>query len=444
MSNPHTNALKQLEKSARHLNLDPLTLEKLKKPDRVVSFEIPLQMDNGKIITFPAWRAQHNNTLGPYKGGIRFHPDVSEDEVKALSIWMTLKCAAIGLPLGGAKGGIKVDPKQLSQKELEKLSRTYIRGVFPIIGPHQDIPAPDLNTNPQIIAWMLDEYQSLASHSPSLREGTTKQSRPKKDSVIRNSKFEIRNRLASFTGKPLELGGSQGRTQATGLGGYYILEQLTKIQKLTTNNLTIAIQGFGNVAYHFAMAAHQAGYQIIAASDSQGAIHVPKGLNPKLTLECKQKNGQLAGCYCSGSVCNLKNGKPISHQQLLELDVDILVPAALENVITKDNANKVKAKYILELANGPVTPQADKILEKKGIISIPDILANTGGVTVSYFEWLQNLNRESWSKNQVLKKLKDHLVDAFKDIWQQSQERQISLRTAAHIQALKRLTSSTS
>jgi glutamate dehydrogenase (NADP+) len=454
MSSPFLNVQSQLDRAAGHLHLDPLILEHLKTPDRVVHFQIPLKMDDGSIKTFPAWRSQHNHTLGPYKGGIRFHPRVSEDEVKALSVWMTLKCAVVNLPFGGAKGGIQVNPKQLSARELESLSRAYVRGIFPIIGPHLDIPAPDVNTNPQIIAWMVDEYHNLCKVEPSAPQSQSPQVGPstnqnhqvltKKRSDLSRPRFRIskpepQTSLAAFTGKPLDLGGSQGRTEATGLGGFYILEQLAKLKKLTPQTTTIAIQGFGNVAYWFAYFAHQAGYQIIAASDSQGGILVPEGLNPKLTLKCKQENGHLAGCYCSGSVCNLKNGRPITHPQLLTSDVDILVPAALENSITQENANKVKAKYIIEMANGPVTPEADKILHQRGIISIPDILANSGGVTVSYFEWLQNLHAESWTKDQVFKKLQPIMVNAFREVWQAAKKRKVNLRTAAYILALSRI-----
>ncbi len=418
----------------------------LSQPQRILNVTIPVKMDNGKIQIFQGYRVQFNNARGPYKGGIRFHPQVSLDEVKALSFWMTMKCAVADLPLGGGKGGIIVDPKKMSAKELERLSRGYARAIFDCIGPDKDVPAPDVNTNGVIMGWMLDEY--INAKCQMLNAKLTKKEKEKLK--------------ATFTGKAIGDGGSEGREEATGLGGLYVLlavlSQLgyriqgvgsRKNKKLNpepsslTPPLTAAVQGFGNVGYNVAKFLTDVGITVVAVSDSRGGIYVPDGINPALTLECKKKNGPpaggLAGCYCSGSVCDLKKGKTITNAELLELPVDILVPSALENVLTAQNAKKIKAKVVLEMANGPTTPEADTILFRRGIPVIPDILSNSGGVSVSCFEWEQNLKGQHWTKEAVNRKLKSKMEKETTNVWLASKKYKTDLRTAAFIVALQRI-----
>lgn len=402
MIDPFKNYLIQIEK---------VDGEKLKVPDKIIEVDFPVQMDNGEVRIFKGFRVQFNNARGPYKGGIRFHSEVNLSEVKALAAWMAIKCAVADIPFGGAKGGVIVDPKKLSEKELENLSRAYIKAIYQDIGQDLDIPAPDVGTNPIVLGWMLSEYENLIGHKEP----------------------------ATFTGKPLERGGSEGRVEATGKGGVYILQDLAKKLGFKPAQTTVAIQGFGNVGYHFAHFAQKAGFKIIAVSDSKGGVLVPRGLDPLKTLECKKRKGQVAGCYCVGSVCDLSYGRSISNKELLELSVDVLVPAALENVINARNAKKIRAKVILEMANGPVTPEADRILQKRKIISVPDVLANSGGVTVSYFEWLQNKKQEHWKKEKIMTKLKEKITNAFKAVWRQSQKQKISLRDAAYVLAIDRI-----
>ncbi|MBT7309091.1 MAG: Glu/Leu/Phe/Val dehydrogenase, partial [Candidatus Pacebacteria bacterium] len=374
--------------------------------NQIIEGEIEVKMDDGSTKKFKAFRSQHNNARGPYKGGIRFHHNVSKEEVMALSTWMTWKCAVTGIPYGGGKGGVIVDPKKLSPKELQSLSRAYAEFIADYIGPWVDVPAPDVNTTPQIMAWMIDAYEGyLKANNRPLQE----------------------NPLATFTGKPLGLGGSAGRTEATGLGGFFVFEKLVK--KLGFDNkkdVTVAIQGFGNVGYWFAYHAHQAGYKVVAVSDSKGGIYVEDGLDPVVTFKYKQDQGKLPG-------------KAITNEELLELDVDILVPAALENVITKDNAANIKAKAILELANGPTSPEADQILADNGVIMVPDVLANAGGVTVSYFEWAQNLQGYYWTEEEVISKLQPLMEDAFEKMWLMKESEQVSGRMATYMTAVKRV-----
>ena len=426
MNDPFKNYLTQIEKADQVLKLDSAVKEQLKTPQNIIDVDFPVKMDNGETKSFRGFRVQFNNARGPYKGGIRFHPQVNLAEVKALSAWMAIKCAVANVPFGGGKGGVIVDPKKLSERELESLSRAYIKAIYKDIGPDLDVPAPDVNTNPQIMAWMVDEYIKLKTKSEKVKTTT------------KNSKLTDKLK-ATFTGKPVDMGGSEGRTEATGQGGFYVLEELARKLNLKPEKTTIAIQGFGNVGYYFTLLAKQAGFKVIAVSDSKGAIFVPKGLDPAATLKCKKESGQVAGCYCVGSVCDLSYGQSISNEELLELEVDVLVPAALENVITKDNVNEIKAKVIIEMANGPVTPEADKILQKRGVVSMPDVLANSGGVTVSYFEWLQNKKEERWPKEKVNKRLQKVITQAFDDIWDESQKRKIALRDAAYILAIKRI-----
>jgi len=387
--------------------------EILEKPQREIKVYLPLKRDNGEIEIFEGYRIQHNNFLGPYKGGIRYFPEVNEDEIKTLAFLMTIKCALVNLPLGGAKGGIKVDPKNLSEKELENLSREYVRKIYDFIGPDKDIPAPDVNTNAKIMDWMADEYLK-----------------------IYNSK-DIKLK-ATFTGKSIQNNGSEGREEATGKGGEIILERF--VEKIGFKKpLTVAIQGFGNVGYNLAKFLYQKGYRLVALSDSKGGIYSKEGFNPEMVMECKKEKEMISGCYCVGSVCDIKLGRDISNEELLELNVDILVPAALENVITKENADRVRAKIILEMANNPLTEEADEILNKKEVIIIPDILVNSGGVTVSYFEMLQNLNNEKWSKEKVFEELEKYLSKAFDEVWEIKEKLNVDLRKASFIVALKRI-----
>lgn len=420
--NPFQNALIQLEAAAKLLlastksrvekkNLND-KLEVLKHPERIVEVSFPVAMDDGSLKVFQGYRVQHNNTLGPYKGGVRYHPQVTVDEVKALALWMTIKCAVAGLPFGGAKGGIAVDPKQLSKEELERLTRGYTRAIAPVIGPKLDIPGPDVNTNETIMYWIADEYRKLVGKwTP-----------------------------AVATGKPLEYGGSEGRLSATAQGALYVFELMAEKLKLK-HKASVAIQGFGNAGYFMAKFLHEAGYRIVAVSDSQGAVYVHDGLDPDATLKCKKEKGTVAGCYCKGSVCDIRFGKTIDPGELLSLPVDVLIPAALENAIHLGNARRIEAKVIFELANGPTTPEADKILKQRGVTVVPDILTNAGGVTVSYFEWLQNMKGEKWNKERVTQELHKYMKQAFERVWQTKFAFKTDLRTAAFLTALEKIMS---
>ena len=400
-------------KTAKNLGLRENQIKRLLEPEMVHEFSLPVKMDNGQTEIFKAFRVQHNSALGPYKGGIRFHPGVTREEMQALAILMSIKCAVVGIPYGGGKGGVAVDPKKLSPAELERLSRAYAAAVAPFIGPQKDIPAPDVNTNAQIMAWMLDEYEKIIGHkSP-----------------------------ATFTGKPLSRGGSLGRNEATGRGGVIILQAL--LAKLKIENLklkiavspTVAVQGFGNVGYYFAKLAREEGASLVAVSDSKGGI-VKKvksrltqlePLDIPLVMECKRKKGFLAG------------GRTISNSELLEMPVDILVPAALENVITSGNMQKIKAKVIIEMANGPVTEEADRYLQKKGVIIVPDVLANAGGVATSYLEWVQSRQGFWWTEDEVNVKLASLMTRAFEAIYSLAKEKNIPLKQAAYDLAISRI-----
>jgi len=402
-----------IRKTAKKIKLTPEVIEELILPDRVIEVKVPVVMDNGKTKVFQGFRSQHNNNLGPYKGGIRFHADVNREEVMALSTLMSLKCAVANLPYGGGKGGVIVNPKELSKPELMRLSKGYIRAIAPYIGEWVDVPAPDVNTNPQIMAWMLEEYETLLRRkSPS-----------------------------TLTGKPVPLGGSLGRTEATGRGGVMVMKALLEKAKFgkSNNEVTIAIQGFGNVGYYFAKIAEELGFKIVAVSDSKGGVYVKDGLSVATTLDCKQKKGSVSGCYCKGSVCDVKYGKPITNEELLELNVDVLVPSALENVITEKNAKKIKAKVIIEMANGPISEDAYPILDEKKILAVPDILANSGGVTVSYFEWVQGLAGYWWTEAEVNSKLERQILEAFEAVWKMSKSLKVNLKQAAFAVALEKM-----
>ena len=384
-----------LEKIAPLAGVDENQLKILETPNQMLQAELDV---NGK--KYSAFRVQHNNSRGPYKGGIRFHPGVDLDEVQSLAFWMSLKTAVADVPLGGGKGGITVNPKELSSDEIQELSRQWVRSFYKHIGPTKDIPAPDVYTTPQIMAWMKDEYETLIGESA--------------PGVI--------------TGKPLAVGGSLVRDIATALGGVYVLEEA--IGKINLTEKTVAIQGFGNAGMNAAKLLVEHGYKIVAVSDSKGGIYNASGLDINSVIEVKSS---------TKSVVNYSDAEKISNEDLLKLDVSVLVPSALENVITAENAAEIKAKIILELANGPTTPEADEILHQKGVLVLPDILANAGGVTVSYFEWIQNNTGLYWKADEVKERLKEKMIVAFESIWEAYSGKEYDFRTATYILAIKRI-----
>lgn len=413
-------------KTARRLNLPDETTYRLINPNHIHTAEIPLIMDDGSTQVFQGYRVQHNNLLGPYKGGIRFHPDVSQEEVQALATLMSIKTSAAGIPLGGGKGGIVVDPKKLSKLEIEHLSRAYVQKMFHVIGEDMDIPAPDVNTNADTMAWMTDEYVQHMKAEMEVEEPSPKQ---------------LSQWKATFTGKPVHLGGSLGRTEATGRGGVIALVAL--LQKLGRSNesLTVAVQGFGNVGYYFAKLAAEQGYRVVAVSDSKTGIILSDQaeIDVPATLECKKKSGALDGCFCERGVCKTDGGKTITNDQLLTLPVDILVPAALESTITVENMKDIRAKIIVEMANGPITDEAYEYLTSQGVIIIPDVFANSGGVIVSYLEWVQGMSNARWTEEMVNTKLHGIMMEAFDRIWKQHEKRKIPLKDAAFEVAIERL-----
>lgn len=388
-------------------------LAKLQKPDKILEFEITVGEKK-----FQAWRVQHNNALGPYKGGIRFHPESNLDEVQALASLMTWKTSLMGLPFGGAKGAVKVDPRALSPNELEELSRGYVRAIWQEIGPDKDIPAPDVGTNPQMMDWMTDEYSKLVGH------------------------WEP----ASFTGKSVEKGGSQGREVATGFGGYVILREFLNLDPnsvwvLTQTEFgsTVAIQGFGNVGANLAKILFDKGFKIVAISDSQGALYEPQGIDIKKVSEIKAKTGIIDRNTCYSLIPHKLPCIHFTNEDLFALPVDILVPAALENVITADNAGKIQAKVVLEMANGPTAPEAEKILTERGIEILPDILANGGGVVGSYFEWVQNRQNKQWNEKEVLAKIDEKMTEAFQDVAEAKKQYNTTWRMASYIRAVTKV-----
>jgi glutamate dehydrogenase/leucine dehydrogenase len=403
MLNPFENALRQLHTAARVSNFSGELIERLSRAEREITVSIPVTMDDGTVRFFEGYRVQHSGLRGPYKGGIRFHPEVDMDEVRALALWMTMKTAVADIAMGGGKGGVIVDPRSLSVGELERLSRGFVRALYRDLGPTIDVPAPDVNTTPEIMSFMVDEYQLLTGD-------TTK---------------------ATFTGKPVSNGGSEGRSAATGLGGFYVFEALREKANLA-KRVSVAIQGMGNVGGHAAKIFVEHGHKVVAMSDSKGGIYNESGLDPVAVEKYKEEHHSLVG---------FKDTQAITNAELLELPVDVLVPAALENQITKENAPNIKAKMILELANGPTTPDADLLLQARGIKVVPDILANAGGVVVSTFEWEQNRKGEHWSEEEVLAKLKETLVPQAEAIWQKAETGKTTLRTAAFVVALERLAS---
>jgi len=406
-----SEAKKQLDEALEYYQIDAESELRLRSPKATIQVSVPVRMDDGSLRIFQGYRVRYNDLLGPTKGGIRFHPKADLDEVKSLAFWMTFKCAVVGLPYGGAKGGVEVNPKELSLLEIERLSRGYMSAITDFIGPNVDIPAPDVYTNSMIMGWMVDEYSNIKrAYTPSI-----------------------------ITGKPIALGGSLGRDDATARGGFYVLENLKERLGLGTKPLTIAVQGFGNSGFHFARLAAEAGHKIVAVSDSKGAIYKKDGLDPVSVNTVKYEQKELKAAYCKDALCEILPHDTLTNEQLLELDVDVLVPAALENVITEKNAKNIKAKCILELANGPTTTAADKILKGSDIKVIPDILANAGGVTVSYFEWVQNRGGYYWTEDEVHKKLRFIMEKAADEVFEIDDKHKCSLRTAAYISALKRL-----
>lgn len=402
--NPFEVAKKQIDIVAKEMGLDKNTTEYLKRIERALIVSIPIIMDDGTLKIFEGYRVHHSTVRGPGKGGIRFAPNVNLDEVKALATWMTWKTSLLNLPLGGAKGGVRVDPRKLSKKELERLTRRYTAEIINIIGPDIDVPAPDVNTNAQIMAWIMDVY--------SMQKG--------------------RSVPGVVTGKPIEIGGSVGREPATGMGLYFVLQAICDKLDLDLKNLNIVIQGFGNVGGTIAELLFNHGCKIIAISDVTSGLYYDKGLDIKKLLEWVKDDNYLKD-YKN------QNYKKIVNEELLILKCDVLIPAAIENQITKENANKINTKIVLEGANGPTTPEADEILYKKGIHVVPDILANSGGVTVSYFEYIQDIHSYFWNLDRINKELKRIILEAFEDTYKISLERKIPLRTAAYIIAVSRI-----
>ena len=399
---PYEMAIEQLEHVAKIMNLDKGIVKYLKKPKRSVEVAIPVIMDNGEIEVFMGYRVHHNDVRGPCKGGIRYHPSVTLNEVKALAMWMTWKTAVVNLPYGGAKGGVVCDPKKMSEKELEKLTRRYIVAILDVIGPYKDVPAPDINTNPKVMAWIMDTYSMY--HGYAIPE------------VV--------------TGKPLSVGGIAGRLEATGRGVIIVLREFLKKLNMNGSNIKIAIQGFGNVGSHAALTAKEFGYKVVAVSDVEGGVYNPDGLEPEKVLEYSRKTGSVVG---------YPEAKTITNEELLALDVDVLIPAAIEGTIHRKNADNINAKIIIEGANGPVTPEADRILNEKGVVIVPDILANAGGVIVSYLEWNQNLHREIWTLEEVRAKLMARMTTAFNEVYSVFKEKEVTMREAAYIVALTRV-----
>jgi len=396
------NCKSHIEKIKEKLNLSENEFKLLVKPRRVFTFHTPVKMDSGEIKYFNGYRVQYNDALGPTKGGIRFHPEVDLEEVETLAFLMSLKCSLTDLPFGGAKGGVEVSPEDLSFQELEKLSRAYIKEIHEFIGPQRDIPAPDVNTDEQIMDWMVDEY----------------------------AKIKGRFIPAVITGKSIELGGSQGRGIATSLGGAYVLKRVLEIKKLNSKEMRVAIQGFGNVGGNLTKILDDWGYKIVAISDLKGGFFNENGLNIKNIFSSQEKKGFLP---------EIRQAQKISNKELLELDCDILVPAAISHQITKENADSIKAKIVLEMANAPTTPEADKILFEKDVLVVPDILANSGGVIVSYFEWVQNLTSVYWKENEVFEKLKEKITKSFDKIFSTCRGEKCDLREAAHIVAIRKI-----
>lgn len=397
----YEDSLRKLRRAFSHAELDPEVLEKLGRPDAILEVSIPVRMDDGTLRIFTGYRVRHDVSRGPAKGGIRFHPQVTVDELKALALGMTVKCAVAGIPFGGGKGGVTVDPKKLSGPELERLSRGFIQQVADFIGPDDDIPAPDVYTNSTVMGWMADEY--------------TKISRKRSPGVV--------------TGKPLSLGGSVGRDDATGRGAYYCIQEITDRRNRSPSEVTVAVQGFGNAGRNLAGLLAEDGYRVVAVSDSSGGLYREEGLDIGELRERKRETGRLPD----------GNGRDISNEELLSLDVDLLVPAAIENQITSENASDVTAPVVVEVANNPVTSEADEILQRRGTVVVPDILASAGGVTVSYFEWVQNRTGMSWNLEKVHRELQEKMSAAYHSVAEIARREEMDPRSAAYVLALRRV-----
>jgi len=400
--NPFLTAQQQVKEACDQLKMPSSVYEILKSPQRVLEVSIPVKMDDGSVKVFTGYRSQHNDAVGPTKGGIRFHPGVTRDEVMALSVWMTFKCSVTGIPYGGGKGGVTVDPSKLSQRELEQLSRGYIRGIYKLLGEKVDIPAPDVNTNGQIMAWMADEYNLLTGKSA----------------------------IGVVTGKPIAYGGSKGREAATGLGVTLTIREAFKKLGINMTGATVAIQGFGNVGTFAATTCAERGAKVVAISEIDCTIHNPDGFDVTALLAYRKEKGTLKG---------FPGAKDIDIADFWALEVDALVPAALENAIDANLAETIRAKLIAEAANGPITLDADKVLERKNVLVIPDILANAGGVTVSYFEWVQNLYGYYWDNAEVHEKMEKAMVNAFDAVYEVKAEYNVPFRTAAYMYSIKRI-----
>ncbi|MDM5230034.1 Glu/Leu/Phe/Val family dehydrogenase [Lysinibacillus pakistanensis] len=398
--NLFTSTQDVIQEALNKLGYDEAMYELLKEPLRMLQVRIPVKMDDGTTKVFTGYRAQHNDAVGPTKGGVRFHPQVSEEEVKALSMWMTLKCGIVDLPYGGGKGGVICDPRQMSMGEIERLSRGYVRAVSQIVGPTKDIPAPDVFTNAQIMAWMMDEY----------------------------SRMDEFNSPGFITGKPLVLGGSQGRDRATAQGVTIVIEEAAKKRGINIKGARVVIQGFGNAGSFLAKFMHDLGAKVIGISDAYGALHDPEGLDIDYLLDRRDSFGTVTTLF----------ENTISNKELLELDCDILVPAAIENQITADNAHNIKANIVVEAANGPTTAEATKILTERGILLVPDVLASAGGVTVSYFEWVQNNQGYYWTEEEVEERLYKKMVEAFDNVYTTATTRNINMRLAAYMVGVRR------
>jgi glutamate dehydrogenase (NAD(P)+) len=394
--------LQEFDGAARLLGLDPGIWKILTNPKRQIIVSCPIQMDNGEIEVFTGYRVQYNITLGPAKGGIRYHPDVSLDEVTALAAWMTWKCAVAHVPFGGGKGGVVCDPTRMSRRELEALTRRYVAEIIDAIGPEKDVPAPDVNTNDQVMAWIMDTYSMHVGHTST----------------------------AVVTGKPIEMGGSLGRREATGRGVMIVTREAAKHLGLDISRMTVAVQGFGNVGSVSADLISKLGAKIVAVTDWKGGVHNPAGLDITQMIEYAKRNKTIEG---------FPGGDPIENDQLFSLDVDVLVPAALENQITEENASTIKAKIVAEGANGPTTPEAHRQLHERGVFVIPDILANAGGVTTSYFEWVQDRHGYFWEEHEVNQRLEAKMMEAFHDVLQTSIKYKTDLRTAAYVVAINRV-----
>ncbi|MBI2483227.1 Glu/Leu/Phe/Val dehydrogenase [Candidatus Uhrbacteria bacterium] len=424
---PWQAALTQLESAAAIAQVRPEIIEQLRRPERVIQAEFPVRMDDGSLQFFQGYRVQHSNARGPYKGGIRFHPNVDMDEVRALAFWMSIKCAVAGIPFGGGKGGVTVDPKRLSTGELERLSRAYVRAMGMNFGPRHDVPAPDVNTNGQIMAWMVEEWKKVVG---------------RKQRAANQNEWR-----ATFTGKPIGKGGAAGREQATGFGGMVVLREALRTlgkQWGIRKSPTVIVQGFGNVGYWAARTATDFGFRVIGISDSSGGVVVDdgdtgRGFDPALVLAGKEEVGQLVHFVSGGPFGGVSHVRTVTNAQLLETPCDVLVPAALEGQITQKNAARVRAKLVLELANGPTTPEAEAVLRERGISVIPDVLANAGGVTTSYYEWLQNIRNVRWTEAATLRRLDALLTEQARKVLTRAARSRVTPRQAAFAIAIERI-----